>query len=43
MTTPESQLIDTHAHIVPPSLVAEARTSGKSLGVTVEDLSLIHI
>ena len=37
MTTPESQLIDTHAHIVPPSLVAEARTSGKSLGVTVED------
>ena len=37
MTTQESQIIDTHAHIVPPSLVAEARTSGKSLGVTVED------
>ena len=37
MTTQDAQLIDTHAHIVPPSLVAEARTSGKSLGVTVED------
>ena len=37
MTTQEPRLIDTHAHIVPPGLVAEARNSGKSLGVTVED------
>ena len=29
--------IDTHAHIVPPSLVEEARKSGANLGVTVED------
>ena len=29
--------IDTHAHLVPPTLVEEARKSGKSLGVRVED------
>ncbi len=29
--------IDTHSHIVPPNLVDEARKSGRSLGVTVED------
>ena len=37
MTTPQETLIDTHAHIVPTSLVDEARKSGSSLGVTVED------
>jgi aminocarboxymuconate-semialdehyde decarboxylase len=37
MSTQQEQLIDTHAHIVPSGLVDEARTSGKSLGVTVED------
>ena len=29
--------IDSHAHIVPPSLIDEARKSGASLGVSVED------
>lgn len=29
--------IDSHAHIVPPALIDEARKSGASLGVTVED------
>jgi aminocarboxymuconate-semialdehyde decarboxylase len=37
MSTQKEQFIDSHAHIVPASLVDEARTSGKSLGVTVED------
>ena len=37
MSTQQEQFIDTHAHIVPSSLVDEARTNGKSLGVTVED------
>jgi aminocarboxymuconate-semialdehyde decarboxylase len=37
MSTEKEQFIDSHAHIVPSSLVDEARTSGKSLGVTVED------
>ena len=29
--------IDSHAHVVPPTLVDEARRSGATLGVTVED------
>ena len=29
--------IDVHAHIVPPTLIGEARRSGQALGVTVED------
>ena len=29
--------IDSHAHVVPPTLVDEARKSGATLGVTVED------
>ena len=37
MSTQKEQFIDSHAHIVPAGLVDEARTSGKSLGVTVED------
>lgn len=37
MTTQNEVYIDTHAHIVPPTLVDEARKSGASLGVTVED------
>ena len=37
MTQQHDAPIDTHAHIVPPSLVDEAKRSGKSLGVTVED------
>ena len=37
MSTQKEQFIDSHAHIVPSGLVDEARTSGKSLGVTVED------
>ena len=37
MSTQKEQFIDSHAHIVPSDLVDEARTSGKSLGVTVED------
>ncbi len=37
MLQPSATLIDTHAHIVPPSLVDEARRSGASLGVSVED------
>ena len=37
MTQQNETLIDTHAHIVPESLVAEARRSGASLGVSVED------
>ena len=37
MTQPGQTLIDTHAHIVPEALVEEARRSGPSLGVTVED------
>jgi aminocarboxymuconate-semialdehyde decarboxylase len=37
MTQQKETLIDTHAHIVPESLVEEARNSGASLGVSVED------
>ena len=37
MTQPDVLAIDTHAHIVPESLVDEARRSGATLGVTVED------
>ena len=37
MATVSNLPIDTHAHIVPPSLVEEARKSGSKLGVTVED------
>ena len=37
MTQPDVLPIDTHAHIVPESLVDEARRSGATLGVTVED------
>ena len=37
MATASNLPIDTHAHIVPPSLVEEARKSGSKLGVTVED------
>lgn len=37
MTQPGNSRIDSHAHIVPPSLVAEARKSGAALGITVED------
>ena len=37
MATASNLPIDTHAHIVPPSLVDEARKSGANLGVTVED------
>ncbi len=37
MTQSGSVRIDSHAHIVPPALVDEARKSGASLGVTVED------
>ena len=37
MTQSGSTLIDSHAHIVPPALVDEARKSGAALGITVED------
>ena len=37
MTQPNNAPIDTHAHIVPESLVEEARAAGRTLGVTVED------
>ncbi|MFQ6030946.1 MAG: hypothetical protein ACE5Q6_26065, partial [Dehalococcoidia bacterium] len=37
MTQSGNTLIDTHAHIVPETLVEEARKSGHSLGVSVED------
>jgi len=37
MTQQNGLPIDTHSHIVPPALVAEARKSGQNLGVTVED------
>ena len=37
MVQTNATLIDTHAHIVPESLVDEARRSGSSLGVNVED------
>ena len=37
MTAIHSSRIDSHAHIVPPDLVQEARKSGATLGVTVED------
>ena len=42
MSTQKEQFIDSHAHIVPAGLVDEARTSGKSLGVTVEDTDRGH-
>lgn len=37
MAQQNEAVIDTHAHLVPPSLVDEARKSGQSLGVRVED------
>ena len=37
MTAHQSTRIDSHAHIVPPDLIDEARKSGASLGVSVED------
>ena len=37
MTQTNSAPIDSHAHIVPETLVEEARRSGRSLGITVED------
>ncbi len=37
MTTTRPTRIDSHAHIVPPDLIDEARKYGASLGVSVED------
>jgi aminocarboxymuconate-semialdehyde decarboxylase len=37
MTQYQPTRIDSHAHIVPPDLIDEARKSGATLGVTVED------
>lgn len=37
MAAYQPQRIDSHAHIVPPELIDEARRSGATLGVTVED------
>ena len=37
MTQAQHTRIDSHAHIVPPDLIEEARKSGATLGVTVED------
>ena len=37
MTENQPTRIDSHAHIVPPDLIDEARKSGASLGVSVED------
>ena len=37
MTSNQETRIDSHAHIVPPDLIDEARKSGASLGITVED------
>ena len=37
MTANRPNRIDSHAHIVPPDLIDEARKSGASLGVSVED------
>lgn len=37
MSQSQPTRIDSHAHIVPPSLVDEARKSGAALGVSVED------
>ena len=37
MTEQLTTRIDSHAHIVPPDLIDEARKSGASLGITVED------
>ena len=37
MTENHLARIDSHAHIVPPDLIDEARKSGASLGVSVED------
>ncbi len=37
MTAIQSTRIDSHAHIVPPDLIDEARKSGATLGVSVED------
>ena len=37
MSQSQATRIDSHAHIVPPSLIDEARKSGPTLGVSVED------
>ena len=37
MSQTQATRIDSHAHIVPPTLIDEARKSGSSLGISVED------
>ena len=37
MTQSNDNLIDSHAHIVPETLVEEVRKSGATLGISVED------
>lgn len=37
MSQSQATRIDSHAHIVPPALIDEARKSGSTLGVSVED------
>jgi len=37
MTQSNDNLIDSHAHIVPETLIEEVRKSGSTLGISVED------